>query len=432
MFPERPEPSSGKDEGSFAYLSIRDRMPVILTKVIDSIHRRASQFVKDNNLEMSEDAKLVVSKLSKLRYEMKTGKKLTEIEGNAADASLWNSALKSAKSLVENAEPAWFTVPWLTCECFLYRKIYEAFSLSKHHQEFDPFHEQKECAFTTLTQAMASLAHHVVDRIENANQNEEVSLRLHFDTLLQFCLWGNKCDLSISSGEILSGQTDKLASRIHHMKERILVDNSDEVWTQLQDKSNGRVDFIMDNAGFEFFTDLCLAEFLVHTNLASVIYLHVKEIPWFVSDTTPHDVLWTLNQLKNSAEPALSSLGKKWSQRIEDGTFIIRQHQFWSLPNDYSDMKSLASDLYQDLSNSKLVIFKGDLNYRKLVGDRKWKPTVPYREALWGFCPAPLCALRTLKCECIVGLSEGQAERIAANEKDWMINASYAVLQYAQ
>ena len=33
---------------SFAYLTICDRMPVILTKVIDLVHRRASAFSEEN------------------------------------------------------------------------------------------------------------------------------------------------------------------------------------------------------------------------------------------------------------------------------------------------------------------------------------------------------------------------------------------------
>lgn len=33
---------------SFAYLTIRDRLPVILTKVIDLVHRRASAFLEEN------------------------------------------------------------------------------------------------------------------------------------------------------------------------------------------------------------------------------------------------------------------------------------------------------------------------------------------------------------------------------------------------
>jgi len=58
---------------------------------------------------------------------MKTDKKLQDIEDNKDDVGLWNEFLRTAQP--GGSEIAWFNGAWLTCETFMYRKIYEAFAL---------------------------------------------------------------------------------------------------------------------------------------------------------------------------------------------------------------------------------------------------------------------------------------------------------------
>ena len=221
-------------------------------------------------------------------------------------------------------------------------------------------------------------------------------------------------------------------SHLQHMKEKIIVDNSQDVWDVINNEKNIRIDFVLDNSGFELFTDLCFAEFLLHANFAEEIHLHTKEIPWFVSDASKNDILWMVEQMRASSNKCLSLLGDRWFQRFRDGSFILQSHQFWTLAHDFSEMKSIAPDLYEELSGAKIVFFKGDLNYRKLVGDRKWSHTTPFKDALWGFLPAPLCSLRTLKADVQVGLSPGQDDHLEAISKDWMTSGTYAVIQFAQ
>ena len=78
---------------------------------------------------LAEDCKEIISKLSKLRHMMQTDKKLTLIEDSDEDAEIWNRAIKAARSLVDGSAISWFSGAWLTCECYMYRKVYEAISL---------------------------------------------------------------------------------------------------------------------------------------------------------------------------------------------------------------------------------------------------------------------------------------------------------------
>lgn len=92
----------------------------------------------------------------------------------------------------------------------------------------------------------------------------------------------------------------------------------------------------------------------------------------------------------------------------------------------------VSSDLWSELSNgSKLIVVKGDLNYRRLVFDCHWPPTTPFPDALGPFRPAPLVALRTLKAEVVVGLPPGTAEAVAEVDKQWLVDGNWGVVQFA-
>ena len=248
--------------------------------------------------------------------------------------------------------------------------------------------------------------------------------------VVQIALWGNKCDLSISAGAS-NDQTDvDVIGQATKLQPYVLCDETPHVWNHLAGRAHpARLDIVLDNAGFELVTDLCLAEFVVASGLASRVRFHGKQMPWFVSDVTASDWQWTLDQLATSSSTELQTLGRRWLQYSADDVWQFSTHRFWTLPHDFAAMKSTASDLHDDLAASDLVLFKGDLNYRKLCGDRAWPTTTGFSAALRGFSPASLCCLRTLKCDVVVGLSEGQAEAAQAQHADWMLTGSYAVIQ---
>ena len=158
--------------------------------------------------------------------------------------------------------------------------------------------------------------------------------------------------------------------------------------------------------------------------------LSSKSFPWFVSDVTQKDLDWTLDQLATSSDDSLAKLGRLWHGRFDNNNFVVFHHNFWTLPHDNAQMQHQAPDLYKELETSSIILFKGDLNYRKLAHDRKWNPTTDFQTALGNFHPAPLCALRTLKCDLAVGLKPGQAEEVQKKDEKWMLTGDYGVIQF--
>ena len=439
MTDTRPEPLCGKYRDTFAFVTIRDRLPEILTKVIDVFSRMASEHHKNNADDKADDAKNIVGKLSQLKNQMQTDKEMRALEDNYPDARIWNEFVASCPILDEKRKvPTWFSVPWLTCECYLYRRIFEALQMSDFHKDCDPFQEQKSKAFYSSQTAMATLARYVIQFAESdvASSETHEQLKGDFEMLLEYCLWGNKCDLSLSAGTQVTHQL-KESSQLKNLLEHILVNDTDKIWEQItlaQSREGGsaRLDFVLDNSGFELYTDLCLAEFLLDKKLFDVVNFHVKEMPWFVSDASEKDVVWTIEECAKSDDAVISKLGQRWAKRLSENSFVIVKQPYWTYPHDYAAMKATDSSLYNLLSESNLIIFKGDLNYRKLIGDRNWPHTTSFSEALHGFCPAPLCALRTLKADLVVGLAPGQAEKMTEKEEKWMVNGQYAVIQHCR
>jgi len=88
----------------------------------------------------------------------------------------------------------------------------------------------------------------------------------------------------------------------------------------------------------------------------------------------------------------------------------------------------LPADLQTELAAAGLVVVKGDANYRRLCGDAHWSAMTPFSAASVYF-PAPLLALRTLKSEIILGLRAGEAERLSAQDPDWLVNGKRGVIQ---
>ncbi|KAF2012632.1 DUF89-domain-containing protein [Aaosphaeria arxii CBS 175.79] len=463
------------DPTSFAYISARERWPIIITQGIDDVHRSVHAS-KDE--EQIKEGKWIVSELAKLKYELQHNREITPIpDDGESDVEAYNTELQAL------GKPTWHSVAWLYSECYLYRRIASIFKQTQHWKSYDIFARQKISTFKSSRPAVLELAsryREIVTELESkhtikgAKSQEELeeAEKILFVEMSEICLWGNATDLSLLTNlsyediQKLQGSEARKAS-----EKNILVNDLDKAFGVLTaaakaGKKDRRVDIVLDNAGFELFVDLILAGYLVAAGLATTVVFHPKSIPWFVSDVLPQDFAALLSALANpqalyseltddeaqagkTATPLseteaenLKFLFDHWSRVYAEGQFVLRPNDFWTAGGSFWRLPGTAPSLHEDLKESELVIFKGDLNYRKLTGDAAWPATTPFTEAIGPLGPGSgvrVLALRTCKADVVVGLKEGEDERIRAMEggggdsgaRKWAWSGKWAVVEFS-
>ena len=280
------------------------------------------------------------------------------------------------------------------------------FALSKHWKGYDVFTRQKMSTFKSSRPAVLELAARYRELAHEAEtgkgadgkspQQIEDAEKLLFSEMCEICLWGNATDLSLLTTLTYEDIQKLQGSKARKAAEKnIIVNDMETAFAVLQKArkekkdQERRVDIVLDNSGFELFVDLILAGYLLSAGIATKVVLHPKSIPWFVSDVTPKDFDDLLQALKNAQkfytardesdreyEPLsdkelgeVTFLYDNWTQLIQSGKLVLKPHRFWTTAGSYWRLPHVAPDLFKDLQQSELVLFKGDLNYRKLLGD---------------------------------------------------------------
>ena len=153
-----------------------------------------------------------------------------------------------------------------------------------------------------------------------------------------------------------------------------------------------RLNIIADNFGGEFVADLVLA--IVAAEAGSEVVIHVKQLPMFVSDTTADDVVILLDRLATG-----SSFARRLQNAVDSGSIRTASHPFWSAP---LFMDSVPLDEL-DAGEGVLTVLKGDLNFRRAVGDVTVPIDTPF-QSLPVLPPVPMLALRSIKSYCVAGM----------------------------
>lgn len=400
--PRLPIPSAVmvSETGSFAQYTIRERLPAIIQRVI-----------LDNSFSQS-----AIANLEALMREVLDGVIRPIQKDRGPDIASWSTYVEPFQG------NSWFDTPFYFAEAYFYRRILEAifyFQAEPNHRS-DPFALQKQLSLETAIEAIRAIALQTNPSISgSAHHNWQ---RSDLIRLLHLALWGNRVDLSLWSAR----ESSRIRTQVEQDEVNILVNHGHLVVNQLSQMQNVRFDFIVDNAGFELLCDLVLVDFLLSTQIAETIHLHLKPYPIFVSDAMIRDVRHTMTVLAADQNEAVQLLATRLQNFVTIGRLSLQDDFFWTAPLPFWEM---PLTLRQELAQSKLVFIKGDANYRRLLGDCHWAFTTPLEDVA-SYFPAPLVALRTLKSEVITGLRLEQIERLTQEDPKWLINGQWGVIHF--
>ncbi|KIY50418.1 DUF89-domain-containing protein [Fistulina hepatica ATCC 64428] len=437
----------GYHEYSFAHATMQSRLPTILGKAIEDATRTLNE---QSSEDLVIDLVRCIERMEVLMADLSGNAKLRPIvDDNEADVALWN---KEIAKYFQGKD--FMNAPWLFAEAYKYRRLHECFSVSKYWKDYDVFYRQKCDTFSRSAEAVFELSTRFAEPFkvfQNGSQTEKYEAeRLMFLELAQVCLWGNSTDLSLlinMTEEQIKALQSTGGQHLAATEKNILGNHLNQLWDTVKDlreKTGGRIDFVLDNAGFELYCDCVYADFLIQSGLARQVHFHGKRFPWFVSDVTRKDWEWLLNsmvygQLFSKATDveveSLRRLGRRWKEYEKNGQWVYEQHPFFCSGYTFWDMNKESPDLFLHLSRSDLVIFKGDLNHRKLTYDCAAPASTPFEVAIGPMANAAgapkVASLRTIKSDVVVGLGENGdeiAEKLDETEPGWKISGKYAVV----
>ncbi|HET6860034.1 MAG TPA: damage-control phosphatase ARMT1 family protein [Streptomyces sp.] len=392
--PQSSQPAAGGDApvvvssaaGSFARSVLVERHPALIERV-----RRATAYPPEQQRALD----VLLGEITKDVMEP-----LGEDEADAAVWRKWDAGYLGRP---------WTDAPFLWAESFFYRKLLGALShfAPGPWQGIDPFAPFKNAELTG-SKFDAELA--ALDGVPGLSPEQQDV------TLLHASLWGNRADLGfqLSAGE--AGLGERVTG--------LVADDTAALWRLLGDGRPGKVCLVADNAGAELLPDLVLADHLLTTGRAASVTLHIKPHPYYISDATTTDVLGCLERMAGAGGTAADIAGRLRAA-VTDGRLALRAHPFSCAPFPYADM---PADLREDFASATLTIMKGDLNYRRLVGDRHWPATVAFGEVT-GYFPGPVAALRTLKSDVVTGLSARAVAELDATGLPWRTSGTHALVQ---
>jgi len=397
--------------GSFANESYTTRLPGLVRDCVANNRDRFSEPQCERLLQLADDM---------------VNDAVIPLPSQYPDESAKSPTSAHWESLLKGKEYTWQNSPWFMCEQYMFHLV---LLLAEYYSTgVDPFHPSKVAELEEATPWA------LLQTAVGLSAQEEASSQSHHDQLKRFmklCLWGNKADGCYK--EVKDTVSGDGASLVFD-DELLLVDHSDKVIHYLEEKAREAgdatslgVQYINDNSGTELLLDLALADHLLAHGWCGKVTLNVKVEPMYVSDATPADVHEHIAEMQRSTRTAeVQALGKRLADYVKKEQLVVRPDLFWNRYTYYWEMpEELRTRLAREAT---LVIIKGDLNYRRLLGDRLWPQSTPVEEAVPYF-PTAFVSFRTLKSNPVVNIPADIAAKLDKEDPKWTYNGKRGTIQ---
>ena len=371
---KKPDYIRTDEINSFAHRTLTKRFPLIVQSVIE-------------NNKFSDE---ISDKLKSLLRQIPDAE-LRPL----ADSSEVNRAINAG---IQSGKYRWNNAPFIFVENYLYHLLGEICDYSGNKHDYFAYKKNND---------VLSKQDVLIKAIEDFEIFAGSEILESARPVLYSCLTGNTADLS--QEKTLNKNTMNL-----------LIDDSEKIMNSISGLS--QIDIVLDNSGEELLYDILFSYWVLKKSKAATVNLHFKTFPYFVSDAMKSDFYFLLDVLSKNKK------GKQFSTVIQDyiakGNIVLHEDAFWT---DTDDFLSFPKKIKQIFLKSSLIVFKGDLNYRKLVEDRHWHYDTDTKKLI-GHIHNNCLIMRVLKSEIITSLDTVPE----TSNREWMHNGKYGIIQLVE
>lgn len=372
---------STSDKGSFAEYTARERFPKIFRENCSENYEDILKIIVEDGLNGSRHPGIEMMKKAVEQYK---------------DLSIQEFFNDAPFLLAE-----FYFYHLLLCRWNYGEKRFDYFASKK-----DVISEEESLDFTNKLEDLFCQKENLYFEKKRSERKEKIKEWL--PRLFSYSLSANTADLS----QAVDIQNDTV---------RTICDETDKCVEFLMKKifdRGSRIDIICDNSRKELFSDIYLAVFLLEFDFTKKVVLHLKPVPFFVSDATMDDFAKFVFLLTPG------NRNSKLTKLLQSKQIEVSTDDFWVEPKYFDELPP------KKFEKSDLIILKGDLNYRRLIGDynSEKKRTLTERN-LCRFHNMPVIVFRVLKSDLICGV-DPVFEAIAKNaDSEYKKSGKWGIIQ---